>query len=352
MNESDNTNVNKTILRDYDTNATVLRDFKNSCGRLIAELLRLERITVHSVNARVKERHKLQEKLTREGKAYTCIADVTDIVGARVITHFEDEVDKIGSLIEREFIVHPDRSVDKRKLLDPDRFGYLSLHYICSLSDDRLKLAENRRFRGLVCEIQIRSILQHAWAEIEHDLGYKSGYGVPAPIRRRFSRLAGLLEVADQEFAAIRNELANYAERVKTEIKTSPSELGIDKINVKRLEVQDSVLELIAKAMPTLGINTIAQLNDALMEHSALVLYEAKARLANINHPQAEGFSMTHLMVILMALQGGEEGIKKGFQDLGLKDLTLLSDLPSHVMAIIESFKKHDQAQAAKTPPK
>ncbi|HEV7673377.1 MAG TPA: RelA/SpoT domain-containing protein [Candidatus Angelobacter sp.] len=170
------------ILKEYDAGISLFGDFKASCQRLVAELLRLEGVTVHSVHARVKERPKLQEKLGREGKNYRSLKDVTDIIGVRVITHFEDEVDKIGALIEREFVIDTDKSVDKRKLLDPDRFGYLSLHYICSLSQDRIRLAENRRFRELACEIQIRSILQHAWAEIEHDLGYKSGHGIPSPI--------------------------------------------------------------------------------------------------------------------------------------------------------------------------
>ena len=54
-------------------------------------------------------------------------------------------------------------------------------------------------------------MLDHAWAEIEHDLGYKARDTVPAAARRRLSRLAGLLEMADQEFVAIRRDLDEYA---------------------------------------------------------------------------------------------------------------------------------------------
>jgi ppGpp synthetase/RelA/SpoT-type nucleotidyltranferase len=113
-------------------------------------------------------------------------------------------------MVEREFVVDRTNSVDKRTLLDPDRFGYQSLHYVAALSVARTGLAEYGRFTGLRVEIQIRSTLQHAWAEIEHDLGYKSAAGVPRDIRRRFSRIAGLLELADEEFSVIRRDLDAY----------------------------------------------------------------------------------------------------------------------------------------------
>jgi putative GTP pyrophosphokinase len=354
------------ILREYDRDIATFRDFKNSCGRLITELLRLENIRVHSVTARVKERGNLLEKIKREGKTYDCAADVTDIVGIRVITHFEDEVDKIGSLIEREFVINPEKSVDKRKLLDPDRFGYLSLHYICSLLPDRLKLAENRRFKDLICEIQIRSILQHSWAEIEHDLGYKSGHGVPAPIRRRFSRLAGLLEVADQEFAAIRNDLAEYESRVKTEIRIAPSEVGIDKISLKAffkenslcrqiedqlssslnnrtlVETGDGPFELIANTLPLLGINTIKELEEGLRRHKDLLLYEAVNRLRDSTSNLNRGVSLIHLMIILMALEGGEERIKRGFVTFGMPDDDKLTKFVQDVMTNVREYQlKH-----------
>src|SRR5450759_2011384 len=200
----------QTLLNEYDTHVASFEEFRRICETLLAQLLRRENFGVHSVTSRLKTRKSLAGKLEREGKNYSRLRDMTDIVGLRVITHFEDEVDRIGTLIEREFAVDHDRSIDKRSALDPDRFGYLSLHYVCGLSPARLKLTENQGCEGLTCEIQVRSILQHAWAEIEHDLGYKAGAPLPPHIRRRFSRLAGLLEVGDAEFSRLRGDIQKY----------------------------------------------------------------------------------------------------------------------------------------------
>lgn len=61
-------------------------------------------------------------------------------------------------------------------------------------------------------EIQFRTVLQHAWAEIEHDLGYKSEYSIPLSMRREFSRVAGLLELADETFEKLKHQLNDYDE--------------------------------------------------------------------------------------------------------------------------------------------
>src|SRR5262249_19774054 len=61
-------------------------------------------------------------------------------------------------------------------------------------------------YRDLVAEIQVRTVLQHAWAEIQHDIQYKSVTTIPVAIRRRFMALAGLLEIADREFQAIQDD--------------------------------------------------------------------------------------------------------------------------------------------------
>jgi len=217
------------ILIEFDAKRSLYSSFSNIVTGLIKGRLDQGGVGYHSVVGRCKERASLAVKLSR-GK-YTNISEVTDIVGIRVITHFEDDVDKIAELIVSEFDIDHDNSVDKRELLDPDRFGYLSLHYVASLKSNRSELFEYKNYGGLKFEIQIRSILQHTWAELEHDIGYKSALEVPKHIRRRFSRLAGLLELADQEFIQIRDSLSSYGDEVAKQIVRDPSVVMLDSVS-------------------------------------------------------------------------------------------------------------------------
>ena len=76
--------------------------------------------------------------------------------------------------------------------MEQARIGYASVHYIASLKGSRTSSPEYSRFQNIKFEVQIRSILQHTWAEIEHDLQYKSQESLPRELRRKFARLAGL----------------------------------------------------------------------------------------------------------------------------------------------------------------
>ena len=87
------------------------------------------------------------------GNTYEKLDDVTDICGIRVITYCAADIDVIAQLLADEFVIDPARSTDRRVYEDPDRFGYKSLHYIVSLSDHRLRLAEYATFAGYVAEI-------------------------------------------------------------------------------------------------------------------------------------------------------------------------------------------------------
>jgi len=93
--------------------------------------------------------------------------------------------------------------------------------------------------------------LQHAWAEIEHDLGYKSKNEVPKEIRRDFSRVAGLLELADKEFIRIREYLNKYKAEVDNNIKNAILRIPIDKITLReyldKSEIVDQINETLAK---------------------------------------------------------------------------------------------------------
>ena len=312
-----------SILADYDSRMGLFKDFASSTESLVKTLLETETHPFHSVASRVKDRDHLEEKCKRPGKNYTSISEVTDVIGVRVIAYFEDEVDRIGALIEREFEVDRENSIDKRKVLDPDRFGYLSLHYVCALSTVRGQLPENKRFKDLKCEIQIRSVLQHAWAEIEHDLGYKAGSVIPAPIRRRFSQLAGLLELADQEFLRIRDDLAEYTSHVKSALPSATSQIEIDEVSIAAFISSDEVSIRVDKAIAAIvhgsltpappwsplaamcrfvGLKTIGELEELLRKYESVIVKQAIARLQGSNYEQfVVGVGVFYLLQIIAA---------------------------------------------------
>jgi ppGpp synthetase/RelA/SpoT-type nucleotidyltranferase len=232
--------IRSEILTEFTNRQHSLQDLADTLRVLICMILNDGGFVVHSVTSRCKTIESLSDKLSRPDKSYRCLADVTDLTGLRITTYFADDVDRIASLLADEFKIDAENSIDKRQALDPDRFGYQSLHYVAELSGKRCKLAEYRKFSGLKFEIQVRSILQHAWAEIEHDIGYKSGAGVPREIRRRFSRVAGLLELADAEFLSIRNELAEYTARVTREIVSATQRIELNLPSLRALYTFES----------------------------------------------------------------------------------------------------------------
>lgn len=221
-----------SILKDFDKQKERFESFAKSMRSLLNSLIIDENISIHSISSRVKDRDSLERKIEKKGN-YKTIGDITDVVGLRIITHFADEVDLIAKIIESEFHVDRPNSIDKRASLEPDRFGYLSLHYVVELNKSRKKLKEYNPYNVLKAEIQIRSILQHTWAEIEHDIGYKSSIEVPHLIKRQFSRLAGLLELADSEFINIKKSLVEYKKEVAEEIENNinSKEILLDKIS-------------------------------------------------------------------------------------------------------------------------
>ena len=177
------------ILITYDERKDKFESYALTLKSLLTTLICNEKISIHSLESRVKTKKSLEGKINKKGK-YKSIDDITDIVGIRIITHYADDVDKIAAIVEKEFTIDQENSIDKRTSIAPDKFGYLSLHYIVTLSSTRTNLKEYEVYKNIKAELQIRSILQHAWAEIEHDIGYKSATGLPNEIRRYFSRLA------------------------------------------------------------------------------------------------------------------------------------------------------------------
>lgn len=214
-------------------------------------------IKVHSVTARVKDRASVARKLARPDRSYRGLWDVTDLLGLRVVTYFEDQVDAIGALLERKLPIDLARSIDKRKK-DDAGFGYRSLHYVCAIGGDDDEWHDGPRASAALpeqarCEIQVSTVLEHAWAEIEHDLGYKAPAAVPIDFRRRLSRVAGLLELADQEFVAIRRGLDDYARALPRRIEAAGEDVPLDELSLVPLLATGEVRELDGAIAAALG---------------------------------------------------------------------------------------------------
>lgn len=229
------TEAQQQILSQFEGSYGLYEDFCRTLGHLLESVLAPRGIQTHTVSYRAKSLESLREKVTRPDKSYIRLEEITDLADVRITTYFSDDVDRVAEAMQAEFSIDLEASVDKRKYIDPDRFGYRSLHYVIALSENRALLPEYSRFKDLKCEVQIRSILQHAWAEIEHDLGYKSAAGVPAELRRKFARISSLLELADDEFGAIRNALAQYEKSVPNKIRNAPQTVDLDLPSFKAL---------------------------------------------------------------------------------------------------------------------
>lgn len=199
-------NIDKMITQ-YNTRKNMYEQYTTYLESLLTALIEESDIHYHTISGRTKSERSLYEKLKKGTHKYKTLDDITDIVGVRIVTHFASDVSEIAELIEREFQIDRENSVDKRKQMEVNQFGYMSLHYVAELDPKGLDSDEYDDVTGVKAEIQICSILQHAWAEIEHDFGYKVEKQVPWEVRRAFSRIASLLETADLEFDRIRNRM-------------------------------------------------------------------------------------------------------------------------------------------------
>lgn len=248
----------------------------------IKKLLQNKHIVVNGLEGRVKTEKSLTGKLLLKGQKYQSILDITDIVGIRIITFYQDEVDKIAALMESCFTMDWQNTVDKRAILSPDKFGYLSLHYVCKipkalLDNPDFPLANEIRF-----EIQMRTALQHIWASIYHDIGYKNDIEVPKKFIRALTRLAGLLEIGDVEFMTIRKHLEKYRRNLQSLISHGQlDEVQIDGDSFKNYMQNKPFSELMKKiasinhseiietsprpylnVFPEIGIHTLADLEN------------------------------------------------------------------------------------------
>lgn len=230
-------------------------------------------IRYQSVQARVKTKKKLREKYLSPDKDYKRLDDITDLAGLRVITYYDDEVDRVAEVIEKEFKINTKESVDKRDT-EPDRFGYRAVNFVCEHAEKRTSDVEYKKFAGVTCEIQVTSILGHAWSEIEHEW-YDLRDAYPKDVKRRFSRIAALFELAGQEFVDIRDSRAKYERAVALQVEAKIPDIPVDAVSLKSLIREPLVRELDGAIAQTLGRKFVDTLNGTILEYRSRAVIAA-----------------------------------------------------------------------------
>jgi ppGpp synthetase/RelA/SpoT-type nucleotidyltranferase len=176
------------------------------------------------IMGRAKSLESFAEKIQRPSKDYKKdpLIEATDLAGVRVITHLLSDSRAFAREVRSEFSIDEENSEDKSRALKVAEFGYLSNHLIISLPEapsrkefapemrSKINVRQLKRLRGLKCELQVRTLCQHVWADVFHELGYKNEFQLPELWRREFAKIAAMLEVCDREFMEIRESLAAY----------------------------------------------------------------------------------------------------------------------------------------------
>jgi len=274
----DFTNHKLQAVQEYQRVRPLYEEYANVIKNVLYEAFRAQSVKIHSIEARAKPIESFGNKASAPSPDDPSIpyypnplSDITDLAGVRVIVFLPRTLGMVDGIIQAQFevIERTDKTII---LIEEEKLGYASIHYLVRFKEDRTNLLEYSRFNNLVGEIQVRTILQHAWAEIEHDIQYKAVEIIPGTIRRRFMSLAGVLEIADREFQAIQDE----DERLRTEARKSVREGKLEQVEItpdalktyldKKLgsdrRMTDSAYEWTAKLLRYLGFTDFEQVEE------------------------------------------------------------------------------------------
>lgn len=183
--------------KQYDNLLPTLRALKEEAAFIVDQVVAAEGIKLHSFTHRVKDRASAMEKFRRKDSELGGLRELPDLVGLRIVTLFVSDLPRIAALLKDQFVVMAeDDTIEARG--SEDGFGYMSLHLVVRMKEEyagpRYDLVKD-----FPVEVQVRTILMDAWANVSHYLDYKGESSIPEHLRRDFFALSGLFYVADKQ---------------------------------------------------------------------------------------------------------------------------------------------------------
>ncbi len=295
----------RRALQDYDTwiqaHPTVAADLEAH----IIDVLDDAGLTFDRVSVRIKDRTSFARKLANEAYPdYDSFTDAHDVIGVRVITFHSSEIPQLKDALSGLFTVV--RVIDKAaETAREGRFGYASQHLIVSAKDE--PWAAEKGASPKYIEIQLRTVLQHAWAEFEHDVRYKNQEHpeTSSPeVQRAFTLAAGLIELADEQFDKIAGIIGTSGEEVEGALNEQSLPRVLSRIvgseyPTSRVDYYHYAIEMLAAH----EITTVAQLRELLAPKRLKALRKA------MNYPYNPG--QVRLVDDMLLFAYGREHIRK-----------------------------------------
>ncbi|GHT66035.1 (p)ppGpp synthetase [Spirochaetia bacterium] len=202
---------------------------------------------------------------------------ITDLIGIRIVCPFLENLDAAVKLIKENFeVIEVEKKGSNYSFKE---FGYESTHLLVKIPRDIVKA---RGYSGSdVAEIQIRTILQDAWAEVEHELVYKAEFTpFDEPMKRKLAAVNASLSLADIVFQEVRTyqrqlngELGKRRESFFQKIEESTDALLFDTPEVQQREAAGVLTA--ADKLPPSGGSVDDLLLNALYAHNKNQFKEA-----------------------------------------------------------------------------
>lgn len=303
----------------YDELIPRYKRLVNLVSEIINASLEERKIKIHSFKNRIKDYNSFLEKVDRK-RYRDPFKECTDLAGCRIVCLFLNQIDALKKIIDNEFEVI--EITDKKTTKKLDEFGYVSLHMLVKLKKKRTDFIEYSDLKDLMCEIQIRTILQDAWAEIEHYLNYKATKEEKREdLLRKIFSLAGMFEVADSTFEEIN---LGFSTMIKGKHDDEVTALSLYKMAKHAYsdmvgewdKAQERRFFQLSTELKKINLNSIEGLEMLLMKH--------KEKMARYKEKQPE-IKSVNLIRAVVALEIGKKADLafnlKGFSDKIKEDL-------------------------------
>lgn len=217
---------------EYNLKKPLFERTLDNVQQAIAIFLKDAKIPFLNVSGRLKDLESFIEKIERKNYSNPFV-DNEDFCGIRIIVYYPDDIVDVQNIIEKEFNLQ--NYIDKDAELEINEFGYRSKHSIIKIKENWFSTPNYRGLENIKIEIQIRTILMHAWAEIEHKLAYKNKEQIPKILQRQLFRLSAKFEESDEQFQALKEGIEKYRQEITEKFKNEGENIKDIKLNLDSL---------------------------------------------------------------------------------------------------------------------